>query len=47
MDGGRSNCIEKGLQNGLEEVIIRSNVKKNRGRFFLVCIFLVFELSDY
>jgi hypothetical protein len=41
MDGGGSDCIEKGLQDGLEEVIIRSSVKKNKGRFFLVCIFLV------
>jgi hypothetical protein len=40
MDGGGSNCIEEGLQNGRLEVRIRSNVKKNRGRFFLVCIFL-------
>ncbi len=41
MDGGGSNYIEKGLQNGRQEVRIRSNVKKKRGKFFIVCIFLV------
>jgi hypothetical protein len=45
MDGGGSDCIEKGLRNGPKEVIIRSSVKKNRGRFFLVCMFLVLSFQ--
>ncbi len=41
MDGGGSYCIDEGLQNERQEVRIRSCVKKKRGRFFLVCMFLV------
>jgi hypothetical protein len=38
MDGGGNDYIEEGLQNGREEVKIKSSVKKNKGMFFLVCI---------
>jgi hypothetical protein len=41
MDGGGSNWIEEGLQNGRWEVNIRGNMKERGGKFFLICNFLV------
>ncbi len=41
MDGGGSNCIEKGLWNGWYEVRIKGNMKEKGGKFFLVCSFFV------
>jgi hypothetical protein len=41
MDGGGSDCIEKGLRNGQWEVSIRGSMKERGGMFFLVYNFLV------
>ncbi len=41
IDGGGSDCIEEGLQNGWQEVKIRGSMKEKGGKFFLVCNFLV------
>ncbi len=37
MDGGGSDCIEEGLQNGRRKVNIRGSMKERGGRFFLLC----------
>ncbi len=41
MDGGGSDCIEKGLRNRRRKVSIRGSMKEKGGRFFLVCNFLI------
>jgi hypothetical protein len=40
MDGGGSNYIEKGLQNGWRKVSIRDNMEEKRKEFFLVFVIL-------
>ncbi len=39
MDGGGSDCIEKGLQNGWSKVNIRGSMEERGEKFFLVCKF--------
>jgi hypothetical protein len=44
MDGGGSDYIEEGLQNGQRKVNIKGSMKEKGNMFFLVCNFLVVAL---